>query len=47
MKKCIPLILAALFAGALMQSHAEDAGKNSDQKKKWKIALSNSYYGNT
>ena len=46
MRKYIPLVLAAVFAGALMQGHAEDAGKNSDQKKKWKIALSNSYYGN-
>jgi ribose transport system substrate-binding protein len=46
MRKYIPLVLAAVLAGALTQAHAEDANKNSDQKKKWKIALSNSYYGN-
>ncbi len=46
MRKYILLVLAAVFAGSLMQGNAEDAGKSSDQKKKWKIALSNSYYGN-
>jgi ribose transport system substrate-binding protein len=46
MRKYIPLVLAAVLAGVLTQGYADDASKNSTQKKKWKIALSNSYYGN-
>ena len=46
MRKYIPLIFAAVVLGILTHGKAEDAGKSADQKKKWKIALSNSYYGN-
>lgn len=46
MRKYIPLIFAAVVLGALTHGKAEDAGKSAEQKKKWKIALSNSYYGN-
>ncbi len=46
MRKYIPLIFAAVLLGILTHGKAEDAGKSADQKKKWKIALSNSYYGN-
>jgi ribose transport system substrate-binding protein len=46
MRKYIPLIFAAVLLGVLTHGKAEDAGKSADQKKKWKIALSNSYYGN-
>jgi ribose transport system substrate-binding protein len=46
MRKYIPLVLAAILAGTLVPIHAEDASKSSEPKKKWKIALSNSYYGN-
>jgi ribose transport system substrate-binding protein len=44
--KSTPLGLLALISGFLLTGYAQDASQPSAPKKKWKIALSNAYYGN-
>src|ERR1700751_2721388 len=44
--RCITLAKFCHFAGFLVVSYSQDKAKGQAPQKKWKIALSNSYYGN-